>query len=122
VKRKNLEKMMDSETSTKLWDLDSTHPDQAELLRASLREVLDPELGLNVIELGLIRDASIRDDELHIQMILTTPYCPYGPALIETTRSKAEEILGFTTKMEMGREYWEPGMMEDGLAAEWGLF
>jgi metal-sulfur cluster biosynthetic enzyme len=122
VKRKNLEKMMDSETSTKLWDLDSTHPDQAELLRASLREVLDPELGLNVIELGLIRDASIRDDELHIQMILTTPYCPYGPALIETTRSKAEETLGLTTKMEMGREYWEPGMMEDGLAAEWGLF
>jgi metal-sulfur cluster biosynthetic enzyme len=114
--------MADSETSVKFWELDSTHPDKAESLRTGLREVLDPELGLSVIELGLIRDVTIRDDELHIQIILTTPYCPYGPALIETTRSKAEQTMALPTKMEMGKEYWDPGMMEDGLAAEWGLF
>ncbi len=114
--------MADSETSVKLWELDSTHPEKAETLRTNLREVLDPELGLSVIELGLIRDVSIRDEELHIQMILTTPYCPYGPALMEMTRSKAEGALTLPTKIQMGTEYWEPGMMEDGLAAEWGLF
>jgi metal-sulfur cluster biosynthetic enzyme len=114
--------MTDSETTTKLWEFDSTHPAKAELLRTNLREVLDPELGLSIIELGLIREVTLRDDELHIQMILTTPYCPYGPALIEMTRTKAEQALTFPTKMELGREYWEPGMMEDGAAAEWGLF
>jgi metal-sulfur cluster biosynthetic enzyme len=114
--------MTDPETSFKLWEFDSTHPDKAETLRTSLREVMDPELGLNVIELGLVREVSVRDEELHIQMILTTPYCPYGPALLEMTRSNAEQVLSIPTKIEMGIEYWEPSMMEDGSAAEWGLF
>ena len=114
--------MTDSEASIKLWELDSTHPEQAEILRTALREVLDPELGLSVVELGLVREASIQDDELHIQMILTTPYCPYGPALLEMTRSKAEETMSLPSKIEMGMEYWEPSMMEDGTAADWGLF
>jgi metal-sulfur cluster biosynthetic enzyme len=114
--------MTDAETSFKLWELDSTHPDQANLLRSNLREVLDPELGLSVIELGLVREVAIQDDELHIEMILTTPYCPYGPALLEMTRSKAEQVTSLTTKIVLGRELWEPGLMEDGTAADWGLF
>jgi metal-sulfur cluster biosynthetic enzyme len=114
--------MADPETSFKCWELDSTHPDKAETLRTSLREVMDPELGLSVIALGLVREVSMRDDELHIEMILTTPYCPYGPALLEMTRSNTEKVMSIPTKIEMGREYWEPGMMEDGSAAEWGLF
>ncbi|OGO17937.1 MAG: hypothetical protein A2Z14_03140 [Chloroflexi bacterium RBG_16_48_8] len=113
--------MTDSETSVKLWELDSTHPEKAETLRTALREVLDPELGLSVIELGLIRDVSMRQDKLHVQMILTTPYCPYGPALLEMTRSRAEQVLTVPTKIEIGREYWEPSMMEDGATADWGL-
>jgi metal-sulfur cluster biosynthetic enzyme len=114
--------MTDSETSLKVWMLDSTHPAEAENLRTNLREVIDPELGLSVIALGLVREVSMHDDELHIQMILTTPYCPYGPALLEMTRSKSEEVLSIPAKIEMGREYWQPEMMEDGSAAEWGLF
>lgn len=114
--------MNDPDTSLKLWELDSTHPEKAETLRTSLRQVMDPELGLSVIELGLVREVSVHNEELHLQMILTTPYCPYGPALLEMTRSKAEQELSIPTKIEMGREYWEPGMMEDGSAAEWGLF
>jgi metal-sulfur cluster biosynthetic enzyme len=114
--------MPESESSIKLWELDSTHPDKADTLRSSLREVLDPELGFSVIELGLIREVAIRDDELHIEMILTTPYCPYGPALLEMTRSRAEQVTSLTTKIVLGREYWEPGMMEEGTAADWGLY
>jgi metal-sulfur cluster biosynthetic enzyme len=105
-----------------LWGLDSTHPAKAETLREGLREVLDPELGMNVVELGLVRDVSLRDDEIHIEMILTTPYCPYGPALLEMTRSKAQEVMTMPTKIKMGLEYWQPSMMEDGTAADWGLY
>ncbi|NIM92491.1 MAG: DUF59 domain-containing protein [Anaerolineales bacterium] len=114
--------MTDDNTGITTWELDSTHPDQAETLRASLREVKDPEIGLDIIELGLVRDAALRDDELHIKMILTTPFCPYGPELLEMARSKAEETSRQTTKIELGMEMWEPSMMEEGAGAAWGLF
>ncbi len=115
--------MMEETTNTKLWEADSTHPHQAETLRERLREVLDPELGLNIIELGLVRDAVItNDEELKLNMILTTPFCPYGPALLEMTRKKAEEALEIDTHIEMGVEMWDPSMMEDGAGGEWGLF
>ncbi|MES0340592.1 MAG: iron-sulfur cluster assembly protein, partial [Anaerolineales bacterium] len=51
--------MSEETTSTTIWAADSTHPEEAKTLRDRLREVMDPELGLNVIELGLIRDVSI---------------------------------------------------------------
>ena len=114
--------MADEDYGVNLWELDSTHPEDAEKLRDSLREVLDPELDMSVIALGLVRDAWFLEDELQIQMILTTPYCPYGPALLEMTRSKGEEALERRTTIDMGMEMWEPSMMEDGTAAEWGLF
>ena len=114
--------MTDKEYAVKLWQLDSSDPEEAEKLRDSLREVLDPELGMSVIALGLVRDAWFIEDELEVQMILTTPYCPYAPALLEMTRSKSEEALQRTTRIGMGMEMWEPKMMEDGTAAEWGLF
>lgn len=115
--------MSEETTNTELWEADSTHPHQAATLREHLREVMDPELGLNIIELGLVRDAVIaNDDDLKINMILTTPFCPYGPALLEMTRKKAEEALDIPARIEMGVEMWEPGMMEDGAGGDWGLF
>ena len=112
-----------TETAPKtLWEADSTHPELAEALREGLREVVDPELGLNIIELGLIRDASIEDDDLHLKMILTTPFCPYGPALLDMTRKKASESVDKETTVEIGMEMWDPSMMEEGAGAEWGLF
>ena len=113
--------MTDSTPKT-LWQADSTHPDLAEALREGLRDVVDPELGLNIIELGLIREASIEDDHLKINMILTTPFCPYGPALLDMTRKRAAETTGKETMVELGMEMWDPSMMEEGAGAEWGLF
>lgn len=113
---------MAEEKQTTLWELDSTDPTKAETLREALREVVDPEIGMNIIELGLVREASIVDEELLIKMILTTPFCPYGPALLEMTRDKATEKTGMETTVNIGMEMWDPSMMEDGTAAAWGLF
>ena len=113
---------MDEEKQTTLWELDSTDPKKAETLRQALREVNDPELNMNIIELGLIREASITDDELTIKMILTTPFCPYGPALLDMTREKAAEKMGIETTVHIGMEMWDPSMMEDSTAGDWGLF
>lgn len=91
-------------------------------LREALREVVDPEIGMNVIELGLIRSTEIYDDRAHVLMIMTTPFCPYAPQLLEQTRRTAQAFLGVPTTIEMGLEMWDPSMMEDGAADEWGLF
>jgi metal-sulfur cluster biosynthetic enzyme len=104
------------------WQVDQTHPDLSEPLREAFREVVDPEIGLNIIELGLIRDAAIDDDQAQVSMILTTPFCPYGPALLEMARLKAEQCLDLPTTIEMGTEMWDLSFMEEGAGADWGLF
>ena len=114
--------MSEETTPTTIWEADSTHPEAAKTLRNRLREVMDPELGLNIIELGLIRDVSIDDESVQLKMILTTPFCPYAPALTEMTRSKAIEAMGIEAMVELGMEMWEPSMMEAGTGGDWGMF
>lgn len=96
--------------------------DKEEGLREALRVVIDPEIGMNVIELGLLRDVEIYDDRAHITMIMTTPFCPYAPQLLEQSRRTAQEYLKVPTTIEMGLEMWDPSMMEEGAADDWGLF
>lgn len=105
-----------------VWEAESAHPELAEKLREKFREIVDPEIGLNIIELGLVRNVRILPDSAFIDMILTTPFCPYGPAMLEVTRQKAESTLNLPTTIEMGMQMWEPSMMEEGAGAEWGLF
>jgi metal-sulfur cluster biosynthetic enzyme len=91
-------------------------------LREALRVVVDPEIGMNVIELGLIRGVEITDERAHLNVIMTTPFCPYAPQLLEQIRRTAQEYTGVPTTIEMGMEMWDPTMMEEGAADDWGLF
>jgi metal-sulfur cluster biosynthetic enzyme len=109
-------------TSPLVWQADSSHPELSGPLRDALREVVDPEIGLNIIELGLIRDVAIQDQKATITMILTTPFCPYGPAMLDVTRQKAEKALRIPATIEMGLEMWDFSMMEEGVGADWGMF
>jgi len=105
-----------------IWIAESTHPDLMEALRENLRQVMDPEIGLNVIELGLVRDVVVTDESANVTMVMTTPFCPYAPALLEMSRQKAEEALHRPTTVELSMEMWDPSMMEEGAGAEWGFF
>jgi metal-sulfur cluster biosynthetic enzyme len=91
-------------------------------LRDALRSVVDPELGMNIVELGLIRQVNIQPDLVEITAIMTTPFCPYGPALLEQIRRAAEQHAKVPVKLTLGMEMWEPSMMEGGPPAEWGLY
>jgi metal-sulfur cluster biosynthetic enzyme len=113
---------MTAEQQALIWQADVTHPKLAGEAKEALREVVDPELGLNIIELGLIREMTLDDKNAHVVMILTTPFCPYGPALLEMARKKVEDTLKLTTTIEVGMQMWEPTMMEEGVGADWGLF
>jgi metal-sulfur cluster biosynthetic enzyme len=115
--------MSDSEVKEIQWTLHTTHPEKVQLLRDKLSEVVDPEIGMNIIQLGLVRDVSIEDGIAHMKMILTTPFCPYGPAMIEMTRAKAIEGLeNMPVTIEMGMEMWDFSMMEDPSALDWGMY
>ena len=98
------------------------YSEQEQGLREALRAVVDPELGMSIIELGLIRKVDFQPDLAEVTMIMTTPFCPYGPALIEQTRRAAEQHLQGPVKLTLGMEMWEPSMMEGGPPAEWGLY
>jgi metal-sulfur cluster biosynthetic enzyme len=105
-----------------IWAAEKDHPDMCQKLREGLAEVTDPEIGLNIIQLGLIRDVRIEPDNALIKMILTTPFCPYGPAMLESTRQKAEAVLNLSTNIDLAMDPWDFSYMEEGLGAEWGLY
>jgi len=109
-------------TNRPTWDIETQFPDLSLKLKEGLAEVVDPEIGLNIIQLGLVRNVTIEPDHAIVKMILTTPFCPYGPMMLETTRAKAEEILGRQTAIDFGMEPWDFDMMEDGLGGDWGLY
>lgn len=91
-------------------------------LREALRKVIDPEIGLSIIELGLLRGVEIEPEKANLTVIMTTPFCPYGPMLIEQIRITAQVTLKVPTTIEIGDELWEPSMMEEGAGGDWGLF
>jgi metal-sulfur cluster biosynthetic enzyme len=109
-------------TNRPIWTAESTHPDLMDSLKDSLSQVVDPEIGMNILQLGLVRDVHVNESNAVLKMILTTPFCPYGPAMLDSTRHKAEEGLHMPVEIELGMEMWDFSMMEEGLGGEWGLF
>lgn len=104
------------------WTIHDTHPDKVQAAREKLSEVVDPEIGMSIIQLGLVRDIRIEDNVAHLKMILTTPFCPYGPAMVDMTKEKAIEGLGMPVTIEMSMEMWDFSMMEDSSGMDWGMY
>ncbi len=84
-----------------------------EIVRDALRGVLDPELHLDVVALGLIRTIDLETTPVEIKMLLTTPFCPYGPWLVQQVKDTAEQSSGREARVEVVPEQWNPEMMED---------
>ena len=84
-----------------------------ETVREALRGVMDPELHLDVVTLGLIREINVESTPVEVKMILTTPFCPYGPWMVGQIKEMAEQAAGQEVKVEVMPEQWHPEMMED---------
>jgi metal-sulfur cluster biosynthetic enzyme len=81
----------------------------------ALEEVIDPELGLDFVSLGLVYDVEIEDAEVYITFTLTTPACPIGPQVTEQMREFVSEIDGVSKvhpKMVFDPP-WSPEMMSE---------
>jgi metal-sulfur cluster biosynthetic enzyme len=114
--------MAEENLNKPVWEIESTNPELVELLTEELKKVMDPEIGLNILELGLVRNVAIINGEAKMLMIMTTPFCPYGPSLLETTREQAELGLKLPTSVELSYEPWDPSMMDENARMEWGFF
>ena len=70
-------------------------PSQQELaIRSALETVMDPEINLSVIDLGLIREIQFLDPpKTLIRMMLTTPFCPYAPQMIADVKQAVTSVV-----------------------------
>ena len=98
-------------------------PDEAALLDA-LRGVIDPELMINVVDLGLVYSVQTRDDQVDVEMTLTSPACPVGPEILRNAVTALEKVEGISkanVKLVMSPP-WSPDKMTDAARDELGFF
>jgi 3-phenylpropionate/trans-cinnamate dioxygenase ferredoxin component len=89
-------------------------PSQQEFaVRAALETVMDPEIQLSVIDLGLVREIRIEPARTLVRMVLTTPFCPYAPQLTAEVRQAAMSVLEQPCEVEILPDPWSPEMMPD---------
>ncbi len=74
----------------------------------ALRSVVDPEIGMNVVELALIRQIILGPDSTEVKMILTTPFCPYAGSMIAQVKEQAESVVDHDVKVTLLAERWDP--------------
>ncbi len=73
----------------------------------ALHHVVDPELGVNIVDLGLIRDVAIRDNRAEVRMVLTSPTCPFAGYLTEEVRQVLRTLDGIeTVDVRLMDEVW----------------
>ncbi len=92
-----------------------------ELIYTALKPVQDPEIGLGIVDLGLIYDVDIQPGgKVEIKMTLTTPACPYGEKLLTDTHKAAAVVEGVTeVKVDLVWEpVWDPKEMASDTAKD----
>jgi metal-sulfur cluster biosynthetic enzyme len=95
-----------------------------EAVVSALRTVKDPELNINVIDLGLVYSIQAREDQVDVEMTLTSPACPVGPELLRNAVMALEKVEGVTkanVKLVMYPP-WSPDRMTDEARDELGYY
>jgi len=79
----------------------------------ALRPVVDPEIGISVVDLGMIREIAIEGDKVEVKMVLTTPFCPLAGMIAEQVRQTAATVEGVKeAKVTLLDEPWNPAWMQ----------
>jgi metal-sulfur cluster biosynthetic enzyme len=93
-------------------------------VRKALRAVKDPELNLNIIDIGLVYDVEVSAaGEVHVRMTLTSPGCPAGTEIIDDVKRVVTDLEGVqTVEVELVWEpYWTPDKMDPRVRAFLGF-
>lgn len=101
-----------------------------DMVRSALKNVYDPEIGLDIVSLGLIYHVNIHDQgqRVDVDMTLTTPACPAGPQIIEQARREIGTLRDVYQSLDevninlVWTPFWNPSMMSEDAREELGFF
>jgi metal-sulfur cluster biosynthetic enzyme len=98
---------------------------QEDVVREVLRTVVDPELGVNIVDLGLIYGIEIKDSDVGVKMTLTSPACPLG-AVIQAQVNTALKKVPWVKEVKVELVWtprWDPRLMAtEDAKMELGIF
>lgn len=95
----------------------------AEQVRDALRKVIDPEIGMNIVDVGLIYRIAIEGNTLAVDLTMTSPACPMGDMIFEDVEAVLRECLppGFVPAVQLVWEPpWSPALMSEKARQHFG--
>ncbi len=87
-----------------------------EMVMAALHKCYDPEIPVNVVDLGLVYDVRINDGTVEVDLTLTAPGCPMAGAISEDVTAKLEEVEG--VKVAKVKMVWDPPWTPDRMSED----
>jgi metal-sulfur cluster biosynthetic enzyme len=95
-----------------------------EMVREALKEVIDPEIGVNIVDLGMVYGIDMKEDEVKITMTLTTPMCPLSEYIDQAVK-EALEVFSSLQAVDVNLVWtppWNPSMMSEDAKLELGFW
>jgi metal-sulfur cluster biosynthetic enzyme len=98
-------------------------PDQA-LIYEKLKQIYDPEVGINIVDMGLIYSLDIADNKVEITMTLTSPGCPAGPQILSQVDNQVKTLDGIEDVdiKVVWSPPWSPDMLSEEARDQLGIF
>ena len=95
-----------------------------EIVLEQIKQVIDPDVGLNIVDMGLIYGVDINDDIVNITMTLTSPGCPAAPQLLNGSQTVVQQLDGVeeVNINVVWTPRWDPEMMSEEAKDELGIF
>ena len=102
---------------------DDSPPPTSDQVKMALRRVKDPELGLNIIDLGLVYEIVVEERDVRVDMSLTSPACPSGPQLMGDAENAVRSVPGVknATINLVWSPMWSPDRIEPRVRAYLGF-
>jgi metal-sulfur cluster biosynthetic enzyme len=94
-----------------------------EALRHALTRVLDPEVGMNIVDLGLVYEIRVGSGHVEVDITMTTPSCPMGSMIQDETRDVVREASPPGTRVAVNLVWdppWDPSKMSDRAREHFG--
>ena len=92
----------------------------------TLKQVDDPELGINIVDLGLVYEVRIQEEKnVQVVMTLTTPFCPVGPSIKQQISQVLKKDVEGVDKVDVQFTFnppWDKEMMTEDAKMELGIF
>ncbi len=114
---------MDGMGSAEESPSEAESPEIEEKVRTALRTVTDPELGINIVDLGLVYDVEVEEGEAKVTMTLTSPGCPAGGQILGGAKDAAETVDGVEEAVVslVWKPFWTPERIDPAVRAMMGF-